>query len=85
MTDWDRLCEYIHDYFPDPSYSTEDVRKWAMEKVPAWKYMSKKTRKDIITDWEIFVAPQIEKEIREKPGIWKRLRAFLGRLMGRGE
>ena len=83
MTDWDRLMEYIHDYFPEPIYSSEEVREWAQKNVPAWKYMPKRTRNAIIKDWERFVAP--EKEIREKPGIWRRVRAFLGRLAGRGE
>ena len=83
MTDWDRLMEYIHDYFPEPIYSSEEVREWAQENVPAWKYMKKKLQDEIIADWEEFVAPP-EDIFKEKPGIMRRLRAFLGRLFGRG-
>lgn len=80
MTDWDRLTEYIYDYFPEPIYSRDDIEKWASESVPAWKYMKGNDKKDILDDWSNFVAPQIEDMIEGKPSIWGRIKRFLGRL-----
>ena len=88
LTDWDRLMEYIHDYFPEPKYKSQDIRKWAMDNVPAWKYMSSGLKDDIITDWENFIVTQLEDIIEDaSPTFWGRIsgrvKGFLGRLWGR--
>lgn len=88
MTDWSRLTEYIEDYFPESSYSTAEIRSWAQENVPAWKYMPEKDKNEILSDWENFIAGKVEEQITEvregigekRPSFWKRLRGFLGRL-----
>jgi len=63
MTDWSRLTDYIYNYFPDPSYSREDVIDWAQENVPAWKYMNNNERDLILGDWEAFVSPAEAEQI----------------------
>lgn len=81
MTDWSRLVEYIKDYFPEPIYNSNEVKEWASENVPAWKYMGNKDKKDIIGDWEDFIQPKVEKQLK---GFTRRfigrIRRFLGRL-----
>ena len=81
MTPWDRLTEYIEDYFPEPSYSSQDIRDWAMGQVPAWKYMDGKTRDGIIGDWENMIAPKVESWFkRMSHGFRERIRKFLRRV-----
>lgn len=80
MTNWDRLVDYITNYFPDPSYSNQDIRKWANDSVPAWKSMSNKDKNDVLGDWENFIAPKVEKWFtRMSKGFGARIRKFLGR------
>ena len=80
MTDFSRLVNYIINYFPDPSYSTKDIRDWAMESVPAWKYMDNTTKDEITGDWENFITPQVESWFRRMShGFRERIRRFLGR------
>ena len=81
MTNWDRLVDYITNYFPDPSYSAQDIRDWAMDSVPPWKSMSNKDKNDVLGDWENFIAPQVEKWFtRMSRGFGQRIKRFLGRL-----
>ena len=81
MTDWDRLIEYIEDYFPEPIYTSEDVRDWAQENVPAWQYMNKETQEGIIDDWEHFIEPQVKGWFaRMSEKFVSRIRNFLGKL-----
>ena len=78
MTDWDRLTDYIFNYFPEPKYSRQDIKDWAMDNVPAWKYMKNRDRKGVLDDWEDFVAPIVEGEIASKsPRFWARIKRFL--------
>jgi len=80
LTNWDRLVDYITNYFPEPSYSTEDIREWATKSVPAWKVMSNKDKKDVLGDWENFIAPKVERWFtRMSGGFRARIRKFLGR------
>lgn len=55
MTDWTRLTNYIIDFFPDSTYSEEEIDAWAMESVPAWKFMDQQTKDDILGDWKEFI------------------------------
>jgi len=81
LTDWDRLIDYIYNYFPEPSYSSQDIKDWAEDSVPAWKNMSKSDKDMIIKDWENFIAPQVEKWFTKMSrGFGERIRKFLGRL-----
>lgn len=80
---YSRLMEWIQDYFPEPMYSRQDIIDYMNKNVPAWKYISKSDREDMIKDWEEFVAPEIEEMIETKPTIWQRIYKFLGRLIGR--
>ena len=81
MTDWSRLSDYIFNYFPEPKYSRENIQDWAMDNVPAWKYMKSSDRKGVLDDWEDFIAPVVESEIESKsPRFWARIRNFLKRL-----
>lgn len=89
MGDYSRLQEYIHDYFPDPIYSTDEVKEWAEDNVPAWSKLPRKTQRDILGDWENFIATQkVEPELREireeigdkSPSFWNRIKEFIGRL-----
>jgi len=81
MTDWSRLVDYITNYFPEPSYSTQDIKEWATKSVPAWKSMSNKDKSEVLGDWENFIAPQVEKWFtRMSKGFGSRIRKFLGRL-----
>lgn len=81
MTDWDRLTDYIFDFFPEPIYNTKEVRAWASENVPAWKVMSSKDKDKVLGDWEDFIQPKVEGRLR---GFSKRfvgrIKRFLGRL-----
>lgn len=81
MTDFSRLVDYICNYFPDPRYSSQDVRDWAMDNVPAWKYMDNKTRGGIIGDWENFILPEVKGWLRRMSESFReKIRKFLGRL-----
>jgi hypothetical protein len=80
MTDFSRLTEYVKDYFPEPKYARKDIVDWANESVPAWKYMNRKDKKEILDDWEDFIAPQIEDQIESKsPRLWGRIANWLRR------
>ena len=80
MTDWDRLTDYIIDYFPDPSYSNQDIRDWATGNVPAWKHMSTRDKDEVLGDWENFIAPKVQTWLsRMSSGFRDRIRRFLGR------
>lgn len=81
MTDWSRLSDYIIDYFPDTSHSSQDIRDWAQESVPPWKHMSNKDKDGVIGDWENFIEPQVKGWFRRMSGGFReRIRKFLGRL-----
>jgi len=81
MTDWSRLVDYIIDYFPDPSYSNQDIRDWAYDSVPAWKYMDNSTKDKVLGDWENFIFPQVKSWFRRmSSGFGARVKRFLGRL-----
>lgn len=83
---YDRLTDYVIDYFPEPKYSQSDIRKWAKDNVPAWKVMKENEKDKVLKDWENFIfQSQVEPEVKEllegkSRGFWKRIRAFLGRL-----
>lgn len=80
MTDWDRLTDYIYDYFPEPIYSSQDISDWAQREVPAWKYMDSKTQEGILGDWENFIQPQIESWFKRMSHRFvERIKKFLGR------
>lgn len=80
MTDWDRLTDYIENFFPEPIYNTKDVRDWAEGNVPAWKFMNTKTKNQILGDWEDFIQPKVEGRLRGfSRRFIGRIRAFLGR------
>jgi len=81
LTDWSRLSDYIINFFPEPKYSPQDIRDWAMDNVPAWKYMNSGDRDGVIGDWENFIAPEVENWFRGATrGFIDRIRRFLGRL-----
>lgn len=81
MGEYVRLANYIIDYFPEPKYSRQDIKDWAEDKIPAWKHISKNDKKEVLDDWEDFIAPQVESEIEGKsPRFWARIKKFLGRL-----
>ena len=86
MTDWDRLSDYIMDYFPEPKYSRQDIRDWAMDNVPAWKYMKNRDKTQVLDDWENFVyedqvEPVVESWLKRwSSGFIERVARFLGRL-----
>lgn len=81
MTDWSRLVDYIMNYFPDPSYSNQDIRDWAYDSVPAWKGMSNKDKDKVLGDWEGFIAPTVERWFtRMSKSFGMRIKRFLGRL-----
>lgn len=81
MTDWDRLSDYIENYFPEPIYNTKDVSEWAQKSVPAWKHMDSKTQKTILGDWENFIQPKVEGRLRGfSQKFLGRIKRFLGRL-----
>lgn len=81
MVKYQRLTEYIHDYFPDPTYNTQDIRDWAKENVPAWDKIPTKDKEDVLGDWEDFIQPKVERRLS---GFSRRfigkIRKFLGRL-----
>jgi len=80
MTNWDRLTDYIIDYFPEPKYSSQDIRDWAQGNVPAWQYMGSADKDMIISDWENFIIPQVKSWFRRmSEGFRTRIRRFLGR------
>lgn len=73
--------DYITNYFPEPKYSTQDIKEWAQKSVPAWKVMSNKDKSEVLGDWENFIAPQVEKWFtRMSKSFGNRIRKFLGRL-----
>ena len=81
MTDWSRLVDYIIDFFPDPSHNTQDIRDWAYDAVPAWKYMDNSTKDKVLGDWENFIFPQVKSWFRRmSSGFGARVKRFLGRL-----
>jgi hypothetical protein len=49
------LTDYIFDFFPDNSHTEKEISDWAMENVPAWKFMDSDTRDGILADWRNFV------------------------------
>lgn len=85
MDDIDRLIDWIHNYFPDPTYSRDDVRDYLEKEVKGWDSVPKKVQSAILKDWEMAIEEQ-EKEITRptKPKRMARIRRFLGRLFGRG-
>ena len=81
MTDWSRLVDYINNYFPDPTHSSQDIRDWAEKSVPPWKNMGKGEKDKIIKDWEYFIEPQVKGWFRRMSSDFgRRIKAFLGRL-----
>lgn len=88
MTDWSRLQEWVNDYFPESSHSTEEVRNYLKENVPAWdKGMSKNDKREIIGDWETFIELQVETKLGrvlepigdKSPSFWNRIKKFVGK------
>jgi len=89
VTDFSRLMEYIHDYFPEGIYDTSDIEEWAEESVPAWKYMDSETKGEIVQDWEDFIVEEELEDVRiiaeeRKPSVMGRIKSFFGKLFGRG-
>ena len=79
MTDWSRLVDYIIDYFPEPKYSSQDIRDWAQGNVPAWKYMKESDKKEVVGDWENFIMPKVQTWFRRMSGGFRdRIRRWLG-------
>ncbi len=81
MTDeYSRLQAWIEDYFPDASYSAQDIRDWANANVPAWSVISRSNKENILGDWENFIQPQVERNLtRSSSGFRERIRRFLAR------
>lgn len=86
MSKYQRLVDYIIDFFPEPKYSRGDISDWARENVPAWKVMDKGEKDKILKDWENFifqaqVEPEIQELVRDKsPTFIQRIKNFLKRL-----
>lgn len=86
MSKYQRLVDYVIDYFPDPKYSKEDIENWARDNVPAWKVMKESEKDKVKKDWENFVfeaevVPEIKEIVKGKSrGFLRRIRDFLGRL-----
>lgn len=81
MTDFSRLQGYIHDYFPEPKYSPQDIRDWAMDNVPAWGVMSDNQKDDIIEDWEDFIVEPVKGWFKGASGYFiSKVKKFLGKL-----
>ena len=65
------------------------MEAYLAENVPAWdKGISRQDKRDIIGDWENFIAesviePQLEKVLEplgeKSPSFWNRIKGFLGR------
>ena len=83
---YQRLVDYVIDFFPEPKYSQSDIRKWAKDNVPAWKVMRDSEKDKVLKDWENFIfEKEVEPEIRDivkgkSRGFLRRIRDFLGRL-----
>ena len=83
---YQRLVDYIIDYFPEPKYSKKDIFDWAKDSVPAWKVMKESEKDKIYKDWENFIfEAEVEPEIKElvegkSRSFLRRIRDFLGRL-----
>jgi len=86
MDDIERLINFIHNYFPDPTFSRDDVRDYLEKEVKGWGYVPKKAQRAILKDWEMAIEEEAEGigEPPTKKGRMARIRAFLGRLFGRG-
>ena len=86
MSQYQRLVDYIIDYFPEPKHTKREITDWAKSNVPAWKVMKDSEKKKVLDDWENFVFEvEVEPEIKElvegkSRGFLKRIRDFLGRL-----
>lgn len=77
---YDRLVDYIIDYFPEPKYSSQDIRDWAKGNVPAWKSIKESDKKEIVGDWENFIMPEVKTWFRRmSSGFREKIRKFLGR------
>lgn len=92
---YERLQEWIDDYFPEAQYTREEVQAYLNEHIPAWSHIRRREQKGILNDWEEFVLSEYQEEwdatteqvdhIREtiegKPrGFIARLKRLLGRL-----
>lgn len=98
MDEIERLIDWIHDYFPDPSYTKEDVREYMETEIKGWSGLPDRVQENILDDWEMGILEQeaqlreiedieigdIPEIKREGGGLWHKLRGFLGRLFGRG-
>ena len=72
MAKYQRLIDWIIDYFPDKDYTQTDIREWAEKEVPAWNYISKKDQKNILDDWREFVKPDfVQEQIEKAEVVWK--------------
>lgn len=95
MDDIERLIEWMYDYFPEPTYTRSEVARYMAKNVIGWGNIPAQEKENILTDWETFVQEQAMEEFgdiqlreipeikTEKPSIWGRIKAFLGRFFGR--
>lgn len=70
--DYDRLTQWLYDYFPDNSYTTDDVIDYLANNVDGWTHFKRSTRKNMIRDWENHVGATTS--------FGERVLGFLGRL-----
>lgn len=83
-----RLVEWINNYFPDPTFSRDDVEKYLNDNVKGWEAVPRRDKREIMNDWFEFTEKQLDdvelgqlKGIRARePTMWSRIKAFLKRL-----
>lgn len=76
MAKYERLKQWLKDYFPDKSDTQQDIREWAKKEMPAWDYISEKDKKNILDDWREFVKPEFVAQQIEKARVeWKEAKA----------
>lgn len=94
VADLERLVDWIDNYFPDDTYSREDVNSYLNKNVKGWSTgaIPRSEKERILDDWEHFVIHVREEEFgeipigalpeikRERPTVWNRIKAWLGRL-----
>lgn len=72
VNDYDRLTQWLIDYYPDSSWTTRDVLEYLENNVSGWNRMQKTSRRAIIHDWEHAVG--VDTGFRERvKGFFKRL------------
>lgn len=69
---YQRLTDFIIDYFPDVDDTQQDIREWARREVPAWDYIGERDKKVILDDWRDFVKPDfVEKALEAGRVAWE--------------